>query len=298
MVDIRDATTGASVWSWVGHDIDVNQVAFDATGASAGHRRRRRRAQGLGHRHGRADGHLHRRPRRRGLVPSFSPDGTLVAGEWLEQRPASCGCSIGSLASWCPSSSGNSSPRRTSPPTARDCCWHRPISPAWSSSILEPGRSSSISVGTMSAPPGPRSTARTVVGSRRATSTASSGSGMPRPVRSGSPSPATARGQLRRLERRLDPVGLHGHDGTDRVLEVTDEGARPLASVSARDTGNGLAAVAFSSDADRILTVTGRCPRRRSGMSPIVPVRSGSTRPDRCSGKRPTGSCPTVARSY
>ena len=44
------------------------------------------------------------------------------------------------------------------------------------------------------------------------------------------------------------------NDGTARVLEVTDEGARPLASVSARDTGNGLAAVAFSPDADRILT--------------------------------------------
>lgn len=33
MIEIRDATTGASVRSWHGHDIDVNDVAFSADGS-------------------------------------------------------------------------------------------------------------------------------------------------------------------------------------------------------------------------------------------------------------------------
>jgi WD40 repeat protein len=51
---------------------------------------------------------------------------------------------------------------------------------------------------------------------------------------------------------RLATAG--GGDGTARVHEITEGGVRELVVVSARDTANGIAAVAFSPDGERLMT--------------------------------------------
>jgi WD40 repeat protein len=83
MIDVRDAATGASLRSWRGHDIDVNDVAFSADGT---------RLATTGD-----DGALRVWDPSTGELisesrgdeptsvwgPSFSPDGELVAATWL-----------------------------------------------------------------------------------------------------------------------------------------------------------------------------------------------------------------------
>ena len=54
-IDIRDATTGVSVRSWKGHDVDVNDVRFSDDGSMLGDRGRRRDAEDLGSGDGRTD---------------------------------------------------------------------------------------------------------------------------------------------------------------------------------------------------------------------------------------------------
>ena len=50
LVDVRDAETGESVLSFVGHEIDINDVAFAADSTAFATTRRRRTAPHLGHR--------------------------------------------------------------------------------------------------------------------------------------------------------------------------------------------------------------------------------------------------------
>jgi hypothetical protein len=87
LVDIRDATTGARIRSFQGHDDDINDVEFSADGSLLGHQRRRRGDPCLGpHDRGGSDGlpaqgRARRRRSLRGLDQSGRvPGGCRVAG--------------------------------------------------------------------------------------------------------------------------------------------------------------------------------------------------------------------------
>lgn len=83
-IDIRDAATGESVRSWIGHEIDVNDVAFSGDGtrlATTGD-------DGAVRVWDPATGELRGEfQSRQGAVygPSFSPDGRLVAAAWTDE---------------------------------------------------------------------------------------------------------------------------------------------------------------------------------------------------------------------
>ena len=82
-VTIRDATSGAAVHSWRGHEADVNDVAFSSDGsmlATTGD-------DGLLKVWQTADRHLITEVRGEGQAwgPSFSADGSLVAAAWPEE---------------------------------------------------------------------------------------------------------------------------------------------------------------------------------------------------------------------
>ena len=85
LIDLRDPTTGESVRSWTGHEVDVNEVAFShdgellATGGDDGYLRVWETATGDEVAELRGDG---------GEVASamsFSPDGRLVVGTWMDR---------------------------------------------------------------------------------------------------------------------------------------------------------------------------------------------------------------------
>lgn len=83
LVDLRDAQTGATVSSFVGHDADINDVAFSADGsllATTGD-------DGLLRVWDPSTGALEAEVAGRGAVwgVSFSPDGSQVAAAWSEQ---------------------------------------------------------------------------------------------------------------------------------------------------------------------------------------------------------------------
>lgn len=86
LVDLRDAATGESAGSWHGHDVDVNDVAFSADGAllaTTGDDGAARvwdpGTQDLVHSI-EGDGSV--------WLPSFSPDGNLLAASWVSEAEA------------------------------------------------------------------------------------------------------------------------------------------------------------------------------------------------------------------
>jgi WD40 repeat protein/DNA-binding SARP family transcriptional activator len=255
LVDIRDATTGESVRSWVGHEIDINEVAFDATGEVVAT--------------GGDDGYLRLwdtatseelgaySPDPGGSVwgPSFSPDGALVAAGWIHpegMRMRVIDRSSGEVLS--------ELERRTvmgtdfSPDSTRVAV----------ASIEEPGvvvvdARSGAEVLHLGADLEPAGDARFSPDGRWLASGHINGAvriwdattGEQRFLVAGHTSDASAL-DWSPDSSRLATAG--GGDGTARVHEITEGGVRELVAVSAQDTANGMAAVAFSPDGERIMT--------------------------------------------
>jgi WD40 repeat protein/DNA-binding SARP family transcriptional activator len=255
LVDIRDATTGESVRSWVGHEIDINEVAFDATGEVVAT--------------GGDDGYLRLwdtatgeelgaySPDPGGSVwgPSFSPDGALVAAGWIHpegMRMRVIDRSSGEVLS--------ELERRTvmgtdfSPDSTRVAV----------ASIEEPGvvvvdARSGAEVLHLGADLEPAGDARFSPDGRWLASGHINGAvriwdattGEQRFLVAGHTSDASAL-DWSPDSSRLATAG--GGDGTARVHEITEGGVRELVAVSAQDTANGMAAVAFSPDGEGIMT--------------------------------------------
>jgi hypothetical protein len=98
--------------------------------------------------------------------------------------------------------------------------------------------------------------APTGAGSHPGTATVASASGTRPPASSASSSPATPRRPTRSAgaptRRGSPPPGRRRHGA--RLRDLRGRSARELVVVSARDTANGLAAVVFSPDGERIMT--------------------------------------------
>ena len=84
LIDLRDAETGESVRSWIGHEVDINEVAFSpdgnrfATGGDDGYLRVWDTSSGD------LVAEFDRRGARSASAMSFSPDGRFVVGHWMD----------------------------------------------------------------------------------------------------------------------------------------------------------------------------------------------------------------------
>lgn len=82
VIDIRDATTGASIRSFRGHDPDVNDVAFNADGSMLATTGDDGALRVWDTATGDAIAAFVEEPSSSAWSPSFSPDGTMVAATW------------------------------------------------------------------------------------------------------------------------------------------------------------------------------------------------------------------------
>jgi WD40 repeat protein/DNA-binding SARP family transcriptional activator len=254
IVDVRDATTGESLRSWPGDEIDINEVAFDPTGrvlATGGD-----------------DGHLRLWDPRSGEAlaeiggegfqvwgPSFSPDGRLVAAGWVDWGG-------GGQVQVVEVGTGRVVTRREAARVAGT-----DFSPDGSRLVI----ASIEDLGLVVIDP---MTGDEVLrfGEEHGTSREARFSPDGRWIASGHQDGVVrvweaATGRLRfsiaahqseanAVDWSADSSRLAtaGNDGTARVHEITEGGTRELAVVAGRDTANGLGSVAFSPDADRIMT--------------------------------------------
>jgi WD40 repeat protein/DNA-binding SARP family transcriptional activator len=251
LVDIRDAETGESVRSFVGHDVDINDVAFSADGslmATAGDDGALR----VWDPHTGDEVRTVQGDDDEGVVwgASFSPDGSLVAASWFYEDvvrvvDVATGEEVLVLdgpPSWTTAFSPDGTQLLVAwfdeAPEVVDLATGAPVLTLVEQDVVRQARYS---------PDG------------RWIATASS---------AGVAVISDARTGEQRFTVGGHTAGVNGvawsadgtrlatasDDGTARVHEVTPGGVRHLHAVAARDMRNGVQSVAFSPDADRIMT--------------------------------------------
>lgn len=254
LIDIRDAETGEPLHAFVGHEIDVNTVAFSADSsmlATAGD-----------------DGFLRVWDARTGdlitevgspdggnddvWAPSFSPDGTLVAAAWsfegalrlMEVATGTIVAEVEGVSAF----STDFSPDGTQLAIARmngDGPLVGDIATGEVRFLLGDERSFTRDV--RFSPDGRWIATADEHGEARIWSAATGEQHL------------TVTGHSSRVNTvdwSADSTLLatSGDDGTARVHEISDGSAREIAVVAARDTRNGVAAARFSPEGDRIMT--------------------------------------------
>lgn len=252
LVDIRDAETGEPVHAFEGHESDVNTVAFSADGSMVATAA--------------DDGFLRvwdaptgaaitevGSPRGEDLVwgPSFSPDGALVAGSWAAE----------SVIRVVEVATGT---------VVREITGHRAFSTDFSpdGTQLLLGRMAGVQPVVIDLVTGEVRHELGEGGFTREARYSPDGRWIATADEFGvariwsaatGELHATADGHtsvVNTVDWSADStkVATGSDDGTARVHELTDTGVREIAVVTARDTRNGVAAVRFSPEGDRLMT--------------------------------------------
>jgi WD40 repeat protein/DNA-binding SARP family transcriptional activator len=252
LVDIRDARTGESVRSYPGHDIDVNDVAFNHDGTmlgTAGDDGAARiwdpsTGEELGAVQGQGDDHVY--------APSFSPDGSLFAAAWYYEGVVR----VLDLAT------GRVVQEIRSIPTPRatsfDPSGERLVVASLRGArvvVVDVGSGGELfalqglSHGVIDAEWSPDGTSIATNGSDASAHIFDAQTGEQRLVLAGNASNA--------LKLDWSPDGTRlvtaSADGTATVWRITGGSGRSLVTLSSQDTRNGIGGVAFSPDGSRVM---------------------------------------------
>jgi WD40 repeat protein/DNA-binding SARP family transcriptional activator len=251
VIDLRDEDTGASVRSWQGHDVDVNDVRFSPDGimlATAGDDGAVRLWDpATGDLRWEVDGG------EQSWRPSFSADGTLLAASWIAERTVLViDTATGEVVTEVGPIEG---PFATAlSPDGRELA----VSAAWADGeVLRFDARTGEARDTLRGHGGTVETAAYSLDGRwlataSADATVRIWEAVTGEVR------YTLHGHTAALRdlawSPVDPTRLvsGGNDGTVRVWEVTSDGAREVLRLSARDA-RGVTGVAFSPDGERVL---------------------------------------------
>ncbi len=251
LVDLRDAETGESVYAFVGHDIDINDVAFAPDGAAYATTGDDGWLRIWDTETGDQLAELGGGGAQRVVAPAFSPDGRHVAAHWANE-PATrvfdrrSGDLVSEVEGWVEGIGFSADGARLAIASNNERAVLL-VDVATGDELLRIGEDVEPARNVRFSPDGRWLASVHLDGVVRVWD-ARTGE-----LRFEGAHHASAANDL---DWSADSSRLvtAGDDGFARVFELRPGGLRELVAASARDTGNGIGAVAFSPDGDRIMT--------------------------------------------